>query len=88
MTRRALIECLFVMCSAIFYAAPVMAHKGSDAYLEVQQLQSSSPTYRFNFSVALKDLDLILPVDANGDGKVTWREVKAVTPLCQTSCRL
>ena len=54
------------------------AHKGSDAYLDVQEIAQN--TYRFQLSVAIKDLDLILPLDANGDGQVTWGEVKAATP--------
>ena len=67
------------------------AHKGSDAYLDVQEeMAAPSPTtgpeanlrrYQFTLAVALKDLDLILPLDANADGRVTWGEIKTVTPL-------
>ena len=66
------------------------AHKGSDAYLDVQQVaevagDTSSAalavrSYRFTLAVAIKDLDLLLPLDANADGKVTWGEVKAALP--------
>ena len=69
-----------VICTAIFGAPPALAHKGSDAYLEVQQQDPASPAYRFNLSVALKDLDLVVPVDADADARVTWSEVKAVAP--------
>ncbi len=81
-------------------AGIVQAHKGSDAYLDVQETvdpavgktaSNTSATsaarpavdrsFKFVFSVAIKDLDLVLPVDANADGKVTWGEVKAVTPM-------
>ena len=31
--------------------------------------------------MAIKDLDLVVPIDANADGKVTWGEVKAAMPL-------
>lgn len=72
-------------------AGPVLAHKGSDAYLDVQQVGAvtqatgaSDPAqrdYRWLLAVAIKDLDLVLPMDANADGKVTWGEVKAATPL-------
>ena len=66
-----------------------LAHKGSDAYLDVQELTTTKPLsaqaplrhYQLRLAVALKDLDLILPMDANADGQVTWGEIKAATPL-------
>ena len=66
-------------------AGTVLAHKGSDAYLDVQQVSDAAPDptqrdYRFALAVAIKDLDQILPLDANADGKVTWGEVKVATP--------
>jgi HupE / UreJ protein len=63
---------------ALCVSALAFAHKGSDAYLDVQDTAQSA--YQFKLSVAVKDLDLILPLDANADGQVTWGEVKAVTP--------
>ena len=55
------------------------AHKGSDAYLSVQPLASTS-TLVFDLSIALKDLDLLVPIDANADARITWGEVQAATP--------
>ncbi len=64
--------------------SPSWAHKGSDAYLDVQQQSATSTAdadaYSLTLSVAIKDLDLALPVDANADGQVTWGEVKAAMP--------
>ncbi len=88
---------LLVGAAALFTSAFVFAHKGSDAYLDVQE--TAPGRYGFKLSVAIKDLDLILPLDANADGQVTWGEVKAVTPqalevinqaanLEATACRL
>lgn len=57
-----------------------LAHKGSDAYLDVQQVNGVAPIYRFILSVAIKDLDQALPLDANADGQVTWGEAKNVMP--------
>ena len=74
-------------------AGLAQAHKGSDAYLDVQEVSdtasgvsaaASDPAqrhFRFGLSVAIKDLDLLVPVDANADGKVTWGEVKSAMPL-------
>ncbi len=75
--------------------SPAWAHKGSDAYLDVQEVtlapsqsEAAKPSlrdYRLKLAVALKDLDLILPLDANADGQVTWGEIRAVTPLALAS---
>lgn len=78
-------------CGLLMVVGAAWAHKGSDAYLDVQQVEEAAPTpsaglpsvrsYRFKLAVALKDLDLLLPLDANADGRVTWGEVKAALPL-------
>ena len=68
---------LFAILCALCLSAPAWAHKGSDAYLDVRQ-QGSALTLQL--SVALKDLDLLIPVDANADGLVTWAEVQTATP--------
>lgn len=62
---------------------PAQAHKGSDAYLDVQQAsQDAAPvdTFRLVLAVAVRDLDLVVPVDRNADARITWAEVKAATP--------
>ena len=55
-----------------------LAHKGSDAYLAV----ATQPDGRadLQLSIALKDLDVVLPIDTNQDGQVTWGEVRAAAP--------
>ena len=67
--------------------SPAQAHKGSDAYLEVQQIEAESAQsagtsrdLKFVLAVAIRDLDLVVPMDGNADGRVTWGEVKAATP--------
>ena len=72
--------------------SPALAHKGSDAYLDVQQVAAApgpgseagiapAPSdFILGLSVALRDLDLVLPIDANADARVTWGEIKAATP--------
>jgi hypothetical protein len=70
-------------------AGTAWAHKGSDAYLD---LQDGAEGLQATLSVALKDLDLLLPLDADADGLVTWGEVQAATPtvlaLLQQHARL
>jgi hypothetical protein len=85
---------VFFCVSVWFNIGTAWAHKGSDAYLEVQEvakgLATSEPLdralqgYRFTLAVAIKDLDLVLPMDANADGKVTWGEAKTTMPLVLT----
>ena len=75
----------------VLAALPALAHKGSDAYLDVQQQELSAAQdapgtagkardFRFTLAVAIRDLDLVVPLDANADAKITWGEVKAGTP--------
>ena len=64
---------------------PALAHKGSDAYLDVQQTPApagagSLSDFRFSLAVALRDLDLVVPIDANADARVSWGEVRSATP--------
>jgi hypothetical protein len=67
------------LCSALF-AIPALAHKGSDAYLDVKQ---TADQVTLQLSVAIKDLDVVLPVDANADGLVTFGEVQDATPAVE-----
>lgn len=80
---------LAVLLAGWALAATAWAHKGSDAYLD---LQDSPDGLQATLSVALKDLDLLLPLDADADGLLTWGEVQAATPavldLLQQHARL
>ena len=55
-------------------AAPVLAHKPSDAYLT---LERDGTALTGQWDIALRDLDNVLGLDANGDGDITWGEVRA-----------
>ncbi len=71
-----------------------LAHKGSDAYLDVRQLASANlpgglpaaataqaaGDVTFSLAVAIRDLDLVVPIDANADARVSWGEARAATP--------
>ena len=72
--------------------SPALAHKGSDAYLDVRQVETTlapdagmgtetqSSDFKLGLAVALRDLDLAVPIDANADARITWGEIKAATP--------
>ena len=81
---RAFIQAGWLLAFALA-CSPALAHKGSDAYLDVRQTQApagagSVSDFRFALAVALRDLDLIVPVDANADARMSWGEVRAATP--------
>ena len=67
--RVALLACLF--------AAPTQAHKSSDAYLFFDQ-QPAATTLRWD--IALRDLDVVLALDADANRELTWGEIRAAWP--------
>ncbi|MFB0899529.1 MAG: HupE/UreJ family protein, partial [Polaromonas sp.] len=55
-------------------ALPALAHKASDSYL---QLKVNGVEVAGQWDIALRDIDFAIGLDANGDGDITWREVRA-----------
>jgi hypothetical protein len=74
MTRRlpAWLAALLLLCSLLL-AGPAAAHKPSDSYLT---LAASGAQLTGRWDIALRDLDLALGLDADGDGNITWGEVR------------
>jgi HupE / UreJ protein len=66
----ALLLCLFVG----LVAANAAAHKPSDSYLTIED---DGATLNGQWDIALRDLDGAIGLDANGDGEITWGEVRA-----------
>jgi HupE / UreJ protein len=66
--RWLLVGCCLLLCG------PVLAHKASDSYLvlDVQGAQVSG-----QWDVALRDIDFALGLDADGNGEITWGELRA-----------
>lgn len=71
----------FVMTAAVLLALPAFAHKASDAYL---QLRSDADGLRLRVDVALRDLDAAIELDADGDGKIRWSEVRSAWPAIES----
>jgi hypothetical protein len=65
-------------------AAGAQAHKASDAYL---QLHADTSAASLRVDVALRDLDVALDLDADGDGRLTWGEVRHAWPAIETYLR-
>ena len=58
-------------------AASTWAHKASDAYV---QLSATETSLSVRVDIALRDLDAVLDIDADGNGQLTWGEVRAAWP--------
>lgn len=54
--------------------APAMAHKPSDSYLT---LKVAGKQVDGQWDIALRDLDMAIGLDADGNGELTWDEVRA-----------
>lgn len=67
--RRVLVALLLALA-----AAGAQAHKPSDSYLSIT---SDGEGLRGQWDIALRDLDFGLGLDADGNGEVTWGEVRA-----------
>lgn len=63
---------LVALCA--FMSATAWAHKPSDSYLTVRVDGSA---IEGQWDITLRDLDLVLGLDADGDGTLTWGEVRA-----------
>lgn len=66
-----LIALLFLLCA---WCAPAQAHKPSDSYLALS-VQGQQLTGQWD--IALRDLDFAIGLDGNGDGALTWDEIRA-----------
>ena len=58
-------------------ALPAVAHKASDSYLTLTRTHSGSAAVSGRWDIALRDLDNAMTLDGNGDGDITWGEVRA-----------
>jgi hypothetical protein len=61
----------FLLCCLSLAA---QAHKPSDSYLS---LNVNGQAIQGQWDIALRDLDFAIGLDADGDGKLTWDEVRA-----------
>ncbi len=75
---------LVVMC-CFFGASQAHAHKSSDAYVHLNGGADAAVVLRVD--VALRDLDVALDLDTNGDGKLIWSEVRTAWPAIEAYVR-
>jgi hypothetical protein len=71
---------IFLVAAMLAGSNAVHAHSASDAYLDlVIDSTQASKTFvaHVQWDIALRDLDFVLKLDENGDGRVTWGEVRS-----------
>lgn len=56
-----------------FVASPALAHKASDSYLT---LNVAEKNVEARWDIALRDLEYAIELDGNGDGNITWGELR------------
>ncbi|MEP6996320.1 MAG: HupE/UreJ family protein [Betaproteobacteria bacterium] len=59
-------------------ALPAMAHKASDSYLTLTRPGAETGEIDVRWDIALRDLDNAITLDSNGDGEITWGEVRTL----------
>lgn len=65
---------LGVILSLLLWTLPVLAHKPSDSYLH---LEIRSESIAGQWDIALRDLEHAIGLDKDGDGNITWGELRA-----------
>lgn len=65
-------------------AGPVLAHEAGDAYV---QLAATTDGASLRIDVALRDLDAVLDIDPDGNGRLTGGEVRSSRPAIEAYVR-
>ena len=73
-TARCLVALLLL--ALLFAAGAARAHKPSDSYLTLR-VATAAATIDGRWDIALRDLDFALGLDTDGDGQLTWDEVRS-----------
>jgi hypothetical protein len=66
--------CFWSFCFWSVWTLPATAHKPSDSYLK---LEVQGNQIQGQWDIALRDLDYAMGLDDNGDGVITWGELRA-----------
>jgi hypothetical protein len=65
------------LLSTLLFFNPVWAHSSSNSFIEISQ-DTNGVSLRVD--LPLRDLDLVFDLDLDGDGAVTWQEVRQQQP--------
>ena len=65
----------FVVLLVLLLQSPAWAHKPSDSYLTLRATEGSNDI-AVRWDIALRDLDYVLQLDRDGNGELSWGEVR------------
>ena len=71
----ALLAFVLLALGSVLPASTAWAHKPSDSYLTVRATQDQNDL-TLRWDIALRDLDYVLTLDRDGNGELTWGEVR------------
>jgi HupE / UreJ protein len=71
---RGLVRAALALIATAWLALPAAAHQSSDAYLRASA--DAQGRVALQLDVALRDLDVLLDLDTNADGQLSWGEVR------------
>jgi hypothetical protein len=72
----------FAFCTLM--AGPALAHKASDAYLQILS-NADSPTVSWQLSLALRDVDAVMDsLDQDNDRSLSWGEIQQNLPAIKS----
>ncbi len=75
--RAALPWVLLILGLAVCVPGAALAHKESDAYVDLRTDPGNPNNIDGQWDIALRDLNFAIGIDSNHDGAITWGEVKA-----------
>src|SRR5262245_36678812 len=67
---------MLLLLVATLWSDSSEAHKQSDSYLSIQPAAVNN-ALDIQWDIALRDLEHAIGVDGNGDGQITWGELRA-----------
>ncbi len=71
---------LALLAFTLLGAGQAWAHKPSDSYLTLRPVRS---LVHVKWDIAVRDLEVAVGVDGDGDGRVTWGELRAQAPAAR-----
>ncbi|MGH8128198.1 MAG: hypothetical protein ACRETC_07495 [Gammaproteobacteria bacterium] len=70
-------KALLIAAAIGFLCAPTaFAHTVSNSYLTIQSSSGKTNQFHGQWDISLRDLNFVLNLDNNGDGQITWGELK------------
>ena len=80
---RFMAQLVVILLSFFTWQMTAQAHESSTAYLSVDETASNASELTATYEIAVRDLALLLPVDADQDSAVTWGEISAQSQAVQ-----